>query len=49
MWFGNSLIRIGICCNSEMLGLMAGGCFGVFASSLLSSLPSTSISATVVK
>lgn len=27
MWFGNSLIRIGICCNSEMLGLMAGGVF----------------------
>lgn len=35
MWFGNLLIHIGICCNSEMLGLMAGGCFGVFASSLL--------------
>lgn len=35
MWFGNSLIRIGLCCNSEMLGLMAGGCFNVFASSLL--------------
>lgn len=49
MWFGNSLIRIGICCNSEMLGLMAGGVFLVSLHRLCFSLPSTSISATVVK
>lgn len=48
MWFGNSLIRIGICCKSEMLGLMAGGCFSVFASSLLF-LVFTFISVKVVK
>lgn len=50
MWFGNSLIRIGLCCKSEMLGLMAGGVFYIVSlHRLCSSLVFTSISVKVVK
>lgn len=49
MWFGNSLIRIGLCCNSEMLGLMAWGGVLVSLHRLCSFLVFTSISVKVVK
>lgn len=49
MWFGNLLIRIGICCNSEMLGLMAGGVFWCLCIVSSLSLVFTSISVKVVK
>lgn len=49
MWFGNSLIRIGLCCNSEMQAWLDG--WGVLVSlhRLCSSLVFTSISVKVVK